>query len=170
VATGVNVHVKTAAMAKAGVDVGALRFSATLDDVTIGTMLKILLEPHALAAKVEGNVLFVTTKADAAGKPVTRMYGISHITFTKIDFMSPPMDLRPSDYTPSEEYVPEKVVENDPLTTGDAVVELVKDIVPGDWDAEGWAIRATDTYLVVRAPVAVQAQVGRALRVIAALK
>jgi hypothetical protein len=171
VATGVNVHVKSAALAKAGIDVSALRFTVTLDDVTLATLLQVLLEPHDLAAKVEGNVLFVTTKADAAGKPVTRLYGISHITFTKIDFMAPAMDLRPSDYTPTEEYVPEKVVENDPLTSGDAVAELVKEIVaPGQWDAQGWTIRGTDSYLVVRAPLAVQAQVSRALHVIAALK
>jgi hypothetical protein len=171
VATGVNVHVKTAALAKAGVDVSGLRFTATLDDVALETLLKLLLEPHGLAAKVEGNVLFVTTKADAAGKPVTRLHAISHITFTKIDFIAPAMDLRPSGYTPAEEYEPEKVVENDPLNTGEAVVELVKEIVaPGEWDTEGWSIRGTDSYLVVRAPARIQALVSRALHVIAALK
>jgi hypothetical protein len=171
VATGANFHVKTAALAKASIDPAELRFTMTVDDVTVATLLQLLLEPHGLAAKVEGNVVFITTKADASGKPVTRLYAISHITFTKIDFVAPAMDLRPSGYTPTEDYEPEKVVENDPLTTGDAVVELVKEIVAtGEWDTEGWSIRGTDSYLVVRAPARVQSQIQRALHVIAALK
>jgi hypothetical protein len=169
VATGHNFHVKSAALAKANVDPAALRFTATLEDVTVETLLRILFEPHGLAVKVQGGVVFVTTKADAAGKPVTRLYGISHITYVKVDFIAPSMDLKPSGFT-ADEYEPERLVENDPLSTGDAVVELIKEIVPAEWDTEGWSIRGTDSYLVVRAPADVQARVQRALHVIAALK
>ena len=43
-------------------------------------------------------------------------------------------------------------------------------MAPGEWDNDGWAIRATDRYLVIRAPASVQAQVDRALAQIASLK
>jgi hypothetical protein len=171
VATGFNFHVKTAALQKANVDVDALTFTVELEDVTVRTLIEALFEPQGIYTKVDGNVIWLTTKAEAAGKPVTRIYGISHITWTKVDFIAPEINLRPSDFTPAEEYVPEQAVEGDPLTTGDGVVELIKEQVsPGEWDTEGWSIRATDRYVIVRAPLSVQREVMKALDVIAALK
>ena len=135
------------------------------------TLLNLVLEPHDLAAKVKGNVVYVTSRVDAMGKPVTRIYAISHITWTKIDFIAPDINLFPSNFTPIEEYESERVVENDPLNSGDAVAELLQDLVaPGQWDNDGWAIRATNRYLVIRAPSSVQAKIDRALAQIASLK
>ncbi|MHC5011621.1 MAG: hypothetical protein ACYTG6_11850 [Planctomycetota bacterium] len=171
IATGHNILVKQVPIAKAGIDVDDIRFTIQLQDVTAGQVLRLLLEPEGLAVQVKGNIVFVTTRQDALGRPITRLYGISHITYVKTDFIAPEINLRPSDFTPAEEYVPEEIVEDDPLTSGDAVADLVRELVsPEDWDNDGWSIRATDRYLVIRAPASVHAQVLRALDIIASLK
>src|SRR5688572_3214679 len=81
VATGFNFVVKRDVLAKAGVDVEQVKANLVLDDVSVATVLSLVLEPHGLVTKVERNVVFVTTKADALGKPVTVLHPISHITW-----------------------------------------------------------------------------------------
>ncbi len=170
-ATGSNFVIDRTALSKAGVEPADVTFTAELDDVTVATILHLALDPHDLAAVVTDNLVTITTKAASYGKPVTRLHAISHITYTKVDFIGPDINLHPSDFTPVEEYEPEKVVEDDPLTSGDAVMELVKTMVATElWDTEGWTIRATDRYLVVRAPIRIQAEVAKALDVIASIK
>ena len=171
VATGANFVVKRTALAKAGIEPSDVRTTLNLEKVTPATLLGLVLEPHDLAAQVKGNVVYVTTRVDALGRPVTRVYSISHITWTKTDFIAPDINLYPSNFTPIEEYEPERIVEDDPLNSGDAVAELLQDLVaPGEWDNDGWSIRATDRYLVVRAPKSVHAKVARGLAQIASLK
>lgn len=170
-ATGHNFVLDLAVLKKAGVDPAEITFTAELADVTVATLLGLALEPHDLAAVVSDNLVKVTTRAASLGKPITRLYGISHITWTKVDFIGPDINLRPSDFTPIEEYEPERVVENDPLDNGDAVAELLRMLVePDGWDEDGWNIAATDRYLVIRAPRTVHARIPAALARIAAMK
>src|SRR5262245_17273005 len=63
VATGFNFHVRREVIAKAGIDLDTLRFTLVLEDVTVATLLQLVLPPHGLAAVVRGNIVFVTTKA-----------------------------------------------------------------------------------------------------------
>lgn len=171
IATGANFAIKHKALAKAGIDPADILATLTLERVSPATILHLVLEPHDLAAQVKGNVVYITTRADAMGRSVTRIYAISHITWTKTDFFAPEINLNPSGFTPIEDYEPERIVEDDPLNSGDAVAELLQEIVePGEWDNDGWSVRATDRYLVVRAPRSVHAKVDRALGVIASLK
>ena len=170
VATGRNFMVDLRAFQKAGIDPKTITFTAQLEDVTVATLLGFALESHGLAAVVRGNVVLVTTRAASLGKPITRMYSISHITWTKTDFIAPDINLKPSNFTPMDEYEPERVVENDPLDSGDAVSELLQELVArGEWDSEGWRISATDRYLVVRAPRSVHRKIPGALTRIASL-
>ncbi len=169
VATSFNYVVKRDVLQKANVEIDSVKATLVLDDVTIATILDLVLEPHGLVWACEGNIVFVTTKADALGKPVFAIYPISHITWQKVDFHGPRIDLTPSDYKPEED--PEEVpVEDDPLTNPDYVVELVKQMVDEPWDTEGWSLKATKTILTCRAPRPVQAEVAKAISVIAALK
>jgi|GEM_PF-1931602 len=170
IATGWNVLPNHAALAKAGIDATALSFSADFEDLSVATLLDVLLEPLEMAVRVHENLIFLTTKADAQGRLLTRVYGISHITWQKIDFIAPEVHLNPSGAI-SDEYEPEVIREDDPLATGDAVAELLKEIVaPGEWDSEGWSMRASNTYVVIRAPLAVHAKIPLALDTISALK
>lgn len=171
IATGWNFLVNQAEIAKANIDASALSFSVELADVSIATLLEVTLQPRGLAIRIQDNLVWITSKGDAQGKLVTRVYGISHITWQKIDFAAPEINLQPSGFTPATEYEPEKIVEDDPLTTGEAVADMVKEIVaPGEWETEGWAIKATKTYLTIRAPIAVHAKIPRAIATVASLK
>lgn len=172
VATGKNILIKQHALAKAGIEWQELTWTVELENVSVWTFLDdVVARPHDMAVTVKGNIVFLTSKADSYGKPVTKLYGISHITWTKVDFIAPPLDLHPSGFV-EEEYEPERVVEEDPLNSGDAVAELVKDLVfPQAWDEnDEWNIRATDRYLVIRAPREVHARIPRALAMIASMK
>lgn len=170
VATGWNFVVNQAALAKANVDTGTLAFSADFDDVALATLLDVLLEPVGLAVRIQDNLIWLTSKADAWGKLLTRLYGISHITWQKIDFIAPDINLKPSGFT-GEEYEPERLVEDDPLLSGDAVADLLKELVePGAWQTDGWTLKATKDYLVIRVPAKVHAKIPRALAVISAMK
>lgn len=169
-ATGWNFVAEQAALARADIDATALSFTADFDDLAVGTLLDVLLEPVGMALRVHENIVFLTSKAAALGKPITRLYGISHITWTKIDFIAPDVQLLPSNAS-VEEYEPEVVDETDPLANGDAVAELVKELVaPGQWDTDGWSIRATNHHMIVRAPASVHALIPRALDTVASLK
>ncbi len=168
-ATGENFHIKKAALEKAGIDLEDIVVTATLKDVTVATFLKLILEPHELAAVVKGNVVYLTTKKDSYGKPITRLYGISHITWTKIDFIAPEMNLTHPDDV-GEEYTPEVEVEDDPLNNGDAVAELVKELIPG-WDEnDEWSITATDQYMVIKAPKSIHKCIPGVLDKISSMK
>ena len=171
VATGHNYVLDRKGLMKAGIDPKDVTFTAELEDVTVAAVIQFALEPHDLAAVVKGNVVWVTTRALSLGKPVTRMYAISHITWRKVDFIAPDINLYPSGYISPVEYEPERVVEEDPLASGDQVAELLMELVGrGEWDNEGWSMSATDRYLVIRAPRSVHRQIPRALDVIASLK
>jgi len=172
IATSKNIMVNTAALAKAGVEWKDIRYTVSLEKVAVWTFMEeVLAKPHEMALKVKGNILFLTSKADSYGRPVTKLYSISHITWTKTDFIGPEINLKPSGFT-GEEYTPEVVVENDPLNTGDAVAELLKELLlPKQWEEnDAWSIRATDRYLVVRAPLDVHARIPSALSKIASMK
>lgn len=172
IATSKNIVIKRAPLAKAGVEWEDITYTVSLEKVSVWTFMEeVIAKPHDMALKVSGNILFLTSKADSYGKPITRMYAISHITWTKVDFIGPNINLKPSGFT-EDEYEPEVIVEDDPLNSGDAVAELLREIlVPKLWEAnDGWNIRATNRYLVIRAPKAVHAYVPRTLSKIAAMK
>ncbi len=171
IATGKHILVKHAALAKAGIDPGEVRFTATLERVTVVTLLRVWLRPHNLSAIVKGNILYITTKKDSVGKPITRMYGIAHLTYTKTDFIAPRLDL-PSNNDTIEDRPTEVPVEDDPLTDADAVAELIKKLVdPKGWEEnDDWTISGTKTYILVRAPRHVHRQMLGALGRIASMK
>lgn len=171
IATGKNIVIKSHKLAKAGIEWKDITYTVELEKVRVWTFLEeIVAKPHEMAVVVKGNIVFLTSKADSYGKPTTKMYAISHITYTKTDFYGPNINLNPSGFV-EEEYEPEKPVEDDPLNSGDAVAELLKELLlPDKWDSEDWSIRATDKYLVIRAPKAVHRLVSRTLAKIAAMK
>jgi hypothetical protein len=170
VATGWNVVVRTAVIEKAGIDLSAVRYKLELADVTVAGLLRVMLEPHGLVWKVEGNIVHVTTKADAQGKPVMVLYPISHLTWTKMNFRGPDIDLHPSGFTVSDDAAEEEEDETDPFRDPQHVADLVKEMVDATWTEEGWSLTATKQWLMVKAPRSVQRQVARALAQMAALK
>lgn len=170
VATGWNFVVKTAVIEKAGIDLSSVRYKLELDDVTVAGLLRVMLEPHGLVWQVKGNIVHLTTKADAQGRPVLVLYPISHLTWTKTNFRGPDIDLHPSGFTVSDDAAEEEEDESDPFRDPQHVADLVKEMVDATWTEEGWSITATKQWLMVKAPRAVHRQVARALEQMAALK
>ena len=74
VATGHNYLLKLKPIVKAGIDPEDVRITVTLEDVTVATLLKLVLEPYDLTVVVKGNVVWITTHAASLGRPVTRIY------------------------------------------------------------------------------------------------
>ena len=171
IVTAKNYVIKYTALAKADVDLESIRYTFTLSNVKLTSFLSMILKPHDMAAVVKGNVIYITSKADSYGRLLTRMYSIAHITYTKTDFIAPQIHLNPSGFV-EEEYEPEVVRDDDPLAEGEAVADLIKQMVlPKGWEAnDNWNISATKTYLVVRAPKAVHARMSRALAMISSMK
>lgn len=173
VSTGWNFVLRRHVLLAAGIDPASIRSRLELDDVPVGVILLAVLEPHGLAAVVEGNVIHVTTKADALGPPVFRLYDIRHLTWRRTDFHGPELDLLPSGYVDPEgrdRFGGETPVEDDPFTDPQHVVDLVREMVDGTWDAPGWTIRATPTFLAVKAPRNVQRGVLAAIARMAELR
>lgn len=168
--TGWNYVVRRPVVEKAGIDLAAIRVNLELHDVTVGLVLDFVLGHHGLVAKVEGNVVWVTTRADALGKPLFRLYDVRHLTWQKIDFVGPDIDLLPSGFDAGEAAPKEVPVEDDPFLDPQHIVDLVREMVPAEWDAEGWTLTATKTYLAVKAPLSVQRRVARAVDQMASMK
>lgn len=169
-ATGWNWALDRKALAEAGIDPLQVSVTARFEDIAVATLLEVLLEAHGLALRVHDTLVWVTTRAAAEGPLLTRLYGITHLTWAQVDFPGPRISLQPdgggADVVPAEE-----LVEDDGLATGEQVVELVQRLVePGRWGSDGWQMRATQRDLVVRAPAAVQARVLRALALLQAVK
>jgi len=171
--TGWNFVLKRHVLLKAGIDLDTIRSNLDLDDVSVRVVLLLVLEPYGLVAKVEDNVVFVTTKADAAGPPVFALYDVRHLTWQKTDFRGPDLDLRPSGFVESDDrplYGGETPVTDDPFLDPAHIVDLVKEMVDATWDAEGWSITATKVFLAVQAPRAVHRRIAVALARMAELK
>lgn len=169
VTTGWNFHVRKPVLEKAGVDLASLRFTADLRDVTVAAVLRLLFEPHGIVWTVKGNIIHLTSKADALGKPYLVIHPISHLTWTKTNFRGPRIDLLPSGFA-DDESPEEEEDETDPFRDPQYVVDLVKQMVEAPWGDPGWSITATKVHLMVRAPRSVQVQVLRALSMMVAMK
>lgn len=173
VLTGWNIVIRRHVLLKAGIDVASIRSNLDLDHVTVGLVLLVVLEPHGLVAKVEDNVVFITTQADALGPPVFALYDIRHLTWQKTDFHGPDLDLLPSGYVAPEghsQFGGETAVEDDPFLDPQHVVDLLKEMVEATWDAEGWNLTATKHFVAVKAPRSVQRRIAVALDRLAELK
>lgn len=171
VATSHNFVFRRGAISKADIDLESITIRLKLRDVTVAQVLDLCLRPHELAAVVKDNIVFITTKADSYGKLRTKLYGISHITYTKRDFIAPELSLRTDGQAGLEEYEPEVEVENDPLNNGDAVADLLRRLLdPEGWENNDWEITATDRHLSVRAPLHIHRQIPKVLEQIASVK
>lgn len=173
ITTGLNFFVRRHVIEKAGIDLASVRSNLDLDDVTLGLVLTVVLEPHGLVAMLEDNVVFITTKADALGPPVFALYDIRHLTWQKTDFHGPDLDLLPSGYVAPEghsQFGGETAVEDDPFLDPQHVVDLVREMVDATWDAPGWNLTATKHFVAIKAPRAVLRRVVAALDRLSELK
>lgn len=166
-ATGVNVVVKRAVIAKE-LDPEGVLVTLELRDVALKDLLALALEPHGLATRVEGNVLFVTTKRDARGKPIVVLYDVSELLMPIRDFPAPDINLYQSHEERPEPPEPEVRAVAD---SAEEVADLVRRFCgEGTWEDEGVRVQVLRRHLLVRHYPEVHREIARFLLELRALR
>lgn len=159
--TGINIFVHKGRMAKDGVDPDGIRIDLDVKDVTVGELLKLAFAGVDVGFRIQGNILIVTSKKDARGKPVLRIYSVAHLLVPIRDFPGQDMNVYPSNYEPPEPPEPEVVQTYD---SSEQLAELVRTYTgEGTWEDEGVRITVFRHHLFVRTYPEVHAQIEELL-------
>ncbi|MEE8107242.1 MAG: hypothetical protein V3T86_17030 [Planctomycetota bacterium] len=162
VAADINIVIDRSALRKENIDPDAIEIDMDLRNVKVIDALKIGLEPLKLALKVKGNVLLVTTKKAARGKPVLVVYSVATLLFPIRDFPAPDMNLHPSGYERPE---PEEAEVHQAIESADELAELVRQFSGQEtWEDEGIQITVFRRHLFIRQYPGVHRQIARLLR------
>jgi len=147
-ASGLNIVVLKSRIERDGGDPEGMEISLKVKNVPVGDALRLALEPHDLGLKLKGNVLLVTSKRDARGKPVLRIYSVAHLLVPIRDFPAPDMNIYPSGYEPPEP--PEaEVVQT--YESSEELAELVRNFTgQGTWEDEGVNVTVFRKHLFIR--------------------
>ena len=159
--TGINIFVHKGRMLKDGLDPDAIQVDLDVKDVTAVDLLKLAFAGVDVGFRIEGNVLVITSKKDARGKPVLRVYSVAHLLVPIRDFPGQDMNVYPSNYEPPEPPEPEVV---QTYESSEQLAELVRTFTgEGTWEDEGVRITVFRHHLFVRTYPAVHAEIQRFL-------
>jgi len=162
VAADINIVLDKPALLKEDIDSEAIEIDLDLRNVKVIDALKIALQPLELALKVKGNVLLITTKKAARGKPVLVVYSVATLLFPIRDFPAPDMNLRPSGYEQPE---PEEAEVHQAIESADELAELVRQFAGQEtWENEGIQITVFRHHLFIRQYPDVHRQISRLLK------
>jgi hypothetical protein len=160
-ATGINVFVHKGRMAKDGVDPEGIQIDLDVKNVAAGDLLKLAFAGVDVGFRIQGNILIVTSKKDARGKPVLRIYSVAHLLVPLRDFPGQDMNVYPSNYEPPEPPEPEVV---QTYESSDQLAELVRTFTgEGTWEDEGVQITVFRHQLFIRTYPPVHAEIERLL-------
>ena len=164
ISTGLNIIVNKARIEKDGGDVDSIEVTLDLKNVTAATALKLALQGLELGFRIRGNVLIITSKKDALGKPVLRIYSVADLLVPIRDFPGPDMHIYPSNYEPPEPPEPE-VQQN--YEGSEELAELIRNFTGKDtWENEGVSIHVFRKHLVIRTYPEVHREIARFLAVL----
>jgi hypothetical protein len=160
-ATGINVFVHKGRIAKDGVDPDGIEIDLDVKNVAAGDLLKLAFAGRDVGFRIQGNILIVTSKKDARGKPVLRIYSVAHLLVPIRDFPGQDMNVYPSNYEPPEP--PEaEVVQT--YESSEQLAELVRTFTgEGTWEDEGVRITVFRHQLFIRTYPAVHGEIERLL-------
>ncbi len=158
---GINIVVQKAVISKE-FDPDVVEISLRLENIRVLDAMKLALEPLDLAMIVKGNVLLITTKKAARGKPVLAIYDISTLIMPIRDFPAPDINIYPSGYEPPEPDEPEI---HQAMESSDEIAEMIRTFVaPDTWEDEGISMMVFKRQIFIRQYPAVQRQVARFIR------
>jgi len=167
-ATGINIVVRKHKITADGGDPDAIEVNLKVRNVTVLDFLKLAFEPMDLGLAVRRNILLITSKKDARGKPVLRMYNVAHLLVQIRDFPAGDINVYPSNFEPPE--APEAEV-HQAVESSEEIAELVRTFIgEGTWEDEGVAIHVFRKHLMIRTYPKVHLQVGRFLNQLNALR
>jgi len=160
-ATGINIVVNKARIEKDGGDVDAIEIALEVKNVKVINAIKLALQGHELGLKLKGTILYITSKKDALGKPVLRIYSVAHLLVPLRDFPARDMNVYPSHYEPPEAEEPEVV---QTYESSEELAELIRNFTGKDtWENEGIAIHVFRKHLFIRTYPGVHKEVIRFL-------
>jgi len=167
-ATGINIVVRKHKIAADGGDADAIEINLKVRNVTVLDFLKLAFEPMDLGLAVRKNILLITSKKDARGKPVLRMYHVAHLLVQIRDFPAADINIYPSNYEPPEPPEPEI---HQAVESSEEIAELVRTFVGQEtWEDEGVAIHVFRKALMIRTYPKVHLQITRFLHQLNALR
>ncbi|MEM8883349.1 MAG: hypothetical protein AAGD14_04725 [Planctomycetota bacterium] len=167
-ATGANIVVRKQKIEKDGGDADAIEITMKVRNVSALDFLKLALEPHGLGLAARKNVLLITSKQDARGKPVLRMYDISSLLVQIRDFPAPDINVYPTNYEPPEAPEPEV---HQAVESSEEVAELLRNFIGEEtWEDEGVRIHVFRRQLFVRQYPSVHRKIARFLLQLNALR
>ncbi len=159
-ATGINFVIRKHVINKES-DLDSMQVTIDLKDVRVVDALVLVLEQFELSAKIRKNVVLITTKKDARGKPVLVIYEVADIVTPIRDFPAPDINLHPSDYQPPDEPEPEMHATVD---TADELAEMIRQFCAADtWEDEGVRIFVYNKRMIIRQYPAVHHKIIRFL-------
>lgn len=160
-ATGLNIVLNKARIDKDGGDAESIEISLDVKNVKVADALKLALEPHDLGMIVKGNVLLITSKKAARGKPVLKIYSVAHLLVQIRDFPAPDVNIYPSNYEPPEPPEPEV---QQTYESSEELAELIRQFTGSEtWEDEGVNLTVFRKHLFIRTYPKVHAEIGRFL-------
>jgi hypothetical protein len=167
-ATGINIIVKKHVIEKDGGDPDGIEISLKVQSVKVLNVLKLALEPYDLGLAAKGNILIITSKRDARGKPVMVMYNVADLLIPIRDFPAPDLNLYPSSYEPPE---PPEAEVSQAVESSEEVAELVRQFTGRDtWEDEGVNIHVFRRHLFIRQYPGVHREIRRFLAAVRGLR
>ena len=149
------------AIDKDGGDVDAIEVSLTVNNVRVSDVLALTLEQHELGFVIKGNVLLITSKKDARGKPVLKIYSVAHLLVPIRDFPAPDINIYPSSYEQPEPPEPEI---HQTYESSDELAELVRNFTGQEtWENEGVNLTVFRKHLFIRTYPSVHCEIARFL-------
>ncbi|MBI1852703.1 MAG: hypothetical protein HYR85_20370 [Planctomycetes bacterium] len=147
-------------------EAGTATIKLTLKQVPVRTALNIVLASQEnLTYTFKDDVLLITKKDKALGKPVPQIHEVRDIAFGLANFTSPDIRLRTGEPKgENEKPIFGDFKEKEPELKPEDLIELVRtNIAPESWDGQPGTIDATSAGLLVVHTPEVQRQVGKFL-------
>jgi len=167
-AAGINVVVRKHKITQDGGDPDAIEITLAVTNVKVVEVLKLALLPHDLGLAIKGNVLIITSKKDARGKPVLRLYSVADLMLAIRDFPAPDINIYPSNYEPPEQPEPEV---HQAVESVDEIVELIRQFTgSGTWEDEGMTIISMRKQIFIKQYPHVHAEIARFLAALRGLR
>ena len=166
--TGINIVVSKARIEKDGGDVEAIEISLDVRNVSIADFLKLAFEPHRLGLAIRKNILVITSRKAARGKPVLVIYDVSSALIRIRDFPAPDINIHPSSYEPPDPPEPEI---HQSVESSEELAEMLRQFVGKEtWEDEGISLTPFRRHLFIRQYPEVHRDIRRFLAAIGSLR
>ncbi len=145
-----------------------LKVTFRLRRVSVRGVLELVADTLRLGVGFRNGVVMLTTREEARGKPVLRLYSIADLAMPIRDFPAPDLLLHPAGTElPKQEETERKGAFSDP----DEIAELLKSTTgEGTWADEGVSIRVYGHVLAVKQYAEVQREIAALLGLLRAFR